>query len=194
MLAGVYYGAEYGGSVASILLNLPGTPAAAVTCLDGYPMARNGRAGVALFITTLASFVAAIIGILLLTFFAPLLVRVALAFGPAEYFAIMLLGLVAAAAITMGSAIKGIGMVAVGILIGTVGTDINTGVWRFTFNSPSLIDGVSLVALAIGLFGITAVIASINDSASGPKGRITRSEERRFGKECFHTCRSRWPP
>src|SRR3546814_13672993 len=127
MLACVYYGAEYGGSVASILLNLPGTPAAAVTCLDGYPMARNGRAGVALFITTLASFAAAIIGILLLTFFAPLLVRVALAFGPAEYFAIMLLGLVAAAAITMGSAIK-------------------------------------------------------------------RSEERRVGKECVSTCRSRWSP
>src|SRR3546814_8640625 len=91
----------------------------------------------------------------------------------------MLLGLVAAAAITMGSAIKGIGMVTVGILIGTVGTDINTGVWRFTFNSPYLIDGVSLVALAMGLFGITEVIASINDSASAPKGSITlrRSEE-----------------
>ncbi|HEY9539222.1 MAG TPA: tripartite tricarboxylate transporter permease [Kiloniellaceae bacterium] len=173
MLAGVYYGAEYGGSIASILLNLPGTPAAAVTCLDGYPLARSGRAGVALFMTTAASFVAAIIGILILTFFAPLLVKVALAFGPAEYFAIMLLGLVAAAAITMGSAIKGIGMVTVGILIGTVGTDINTGVWRFTFNSPYLIDGVSLVALAMGLFGITEVIASINDSASAPKGSIT---------------------
>src|SRR3546814_17884641 len=101
-------------------------------------MARNGRAGVALFITTLAPFVAAIIGILLLTFFAPLLVRVALAFGPAEYFAIILLGLVAAAAITMGSAIKGIGMLAVGILIGTVGTVIIPGTWRFTFNSHFL--------------------------------------------------------
>src|SRR3546814_13420642 len=105
MLACVYYGAEYGGSVASILLNLPGTPAADVTCLDGYPMARNGRAGVALFITTLASFVAAIIGILLLNFFAPLLARVALAFGTAEHFPTMLLGLVPAAAITLGSAV-----------------------------------------------------------------------------------------
>src|SRR3546814_3861854 len=100
MLAGVYYGAEYGGSIASILLHLPGTPAAAVTCLDGYPLARSGRAGVALFMTTAASFVAALIGLLILTFFPPLLVKVALAFGPAEYFAIMLLGLVAAAAIT----------------------------------------------------------------------------------------------
>src|SRR3546814_15360988 len=106
---------------------LPLPPAAAATCLDGYPRARSGRAGVALFMTTAASFVAAIIGILILTFFAPLLVKVALAFGPAEYFAIMLLGLVAAAAITMGSAIKGIGMVTVGILIGQVGTAIHIG-------------------------------------------------------------------
>lgn len=173
MLAGVYYGAEYGGSIASILINLPGTPSAAVTCLDGYPMARAGRAGVALFITTLASFVGSAIGIVILTVCAPLLVKVALAFGPAEYFAIMLLGLVAAAAITQGSAIKGIGMVTVGILIGAIGTDINTGVWRFTFNSPYLLDGVSLVALAMGLFGVTEVIASINDRITSPKGGIS---------------------
>lgn len=173
MLAGVYYGAEYGGSIASILINLPGTPASAVTCLDGYPMTRSGRAGVALFMTTAASFVGSGIGIIILTMFAPLLVQVALAFGPAEYFAVMLLGLVAAAAITQGSAIKGIGMVTVGILIGTVGTDINTGVWRFTFNSPYLLDGVSLVALAMGLFGVTEVIASINERIAAPKGGIT---------------------
>jgi len=173
MLAGVYYGAEYGGSIASILLNLPGTPSAAVTCLDGYPMTRNGRAGVALFITTLASFVGSAIGIVIVTAFAPMLVKVALAFGPAEYFAILLLGLVAAAAITQGSAIKGMGMVTVGILIGTIGTDVNTGVWRFTFNSPYLLDGVSLVALAMGLFGVTEVITSITDKVTAPKGSIT---------------------
>lgn len=173
MLAGVYYGAEYGGSIASILINLPGTPASAVTCLDGYPLSRAGRAGVALFMTTFASFVGSAIGIVILTMFAPLLVKVALAFGPAEYFAVMLLGLVAAAAITQGSAVKGIGMVTVGILIGTIGTDINTGVWRFTFNSPYLLDGVSLVALAMGLFGITEVIASINARTTSPVGDIT---------------------
>jgi putative tricarboxylic transport membrane protein len=173
MLAGVYYGAEYGGSIASILINLPGTPASAVTCLDGYPMTRSGRAGVALFMTTVASFVGSGIGIVILTLFAPLLVKVALAFGPSEYFAVMLLGLVAAAAITQGSAVKGIGMVTVGILIGTVGTDVNTGVWRFTFNSPYLLDGVSLVALAMGLFGVTEVIASINERITAPKGGIT---------------------
>lgn len=173
MLAGVYYGAEYGGSISSILINLPGTPAAAVTCLDGYPLARAGRAGVALFMTTVASFVGSAIGIAIVTFLAPLLVEVALAFGPAEYFAVMLLGLVAAAAITQGSAIKGIGMVTVGILIGTIGTDVNTGVWRFTFNSPYLLDGVSLVALAMGLFGITEVIASINARTTTPKEGIT---------------------
>lgn len=173
MLAGVYYGAEYGGSISSILINLPGTPAAAVTCLDGYPLARAGRAGVALFMTTVASFVGSAIGIAIVTFLAPLLVEVALAFGPAEYFAVMLLGLVAAAAITQGSAIKGIGMVTVGILIGTIGTDVNTGVWRFTFNSPYLLDGVSLVALAMGLFGITEVVASINARTTTPKEGIT---------------------
>jgi TctA family transporter len=172
MLAGVYYGAEYGNSIASILLNLPGTPSSAVTCLDGYPMARSGRAGVALFMTTAASFVGASIGIVLLTLFAPYLVTLALAFGPSEYFAIMVLGLVAAAAITQGSAIKGIGMVCLGILIGTVGTDVNTGVWRYTFDIPELIDGISLVALAMGLFGITEVIGSIGERVSSPEGRI----------------------
>lgn len=173
MLAGVYYGAEYGNSIAAILLNLPGTPSSAVTCLDGYPMARSGRAGVALFMTTIASFVGATSGILMMMIFAPHLVNFALAFGPAEYFAIMVLGLVAAAAITQGSAIKGIAMVTLGILFGTVGTDVNTGVWRFTFDIPQLIDGISLVALAMGLFGITEVIASIHEGKRERMDRIS---------------------
>lgn len=173
MLAGVYYGAEYGNSISAILLNLPGTPSSAVTCLDGYPMARSGRAGVALFMTTIASFVGATSGIVIMTIFAPYLIEFALAFGPAEYFAIMVLGLVAAAAITQGSAIKGIAMVTLGILFGTVGTDVNTGVWRFTFEVPQLIDGISLVALAMGMFGITEVIASISEGARKPMDRVT---------------------
>jgi putative tricarboxylic transport membrane protein len=127
MLAGVYYGAEYGGSIASILLNLPGTPSAAVTCLDGYPMAQQGRAGVALFMTTVASFVGASVGIVALTAFAPILVKVTLAFGPAEYFAVMLLGLLAASAVSQGSPVKGIAMVVLGLMLGCVGTDINSG-------------------------------------------------------------------
>ncbi|HSP24346.1 MAG TPA: tripartite tricarboxylate transporter permease, partial [Saliniramus sp.] len=162
MLAGVYYGAEYGGSIASILLNLPGTPSAAVTCLDGYPMAQQGRAGVALFMTTVASFVGASIGIVALTAFAPILVQVTLAFGPAEYFAVMLLGLLAASAVSQGSPAKGIAMVVLGLMLGCVGTDINSGEARFTMGYYPLLDGISLIALAMGLFGISEVIASIN--------------------------------
>lgn len=168
MLAGVYYGAEYGGSIASILLNLPGTPSAAVTCLDGYPMSKEGRAGVALFMTTIASFVGATAGILTLTAFAPVLANLALSFGPTEYFSVMVLGLIAAAAITQGSAMKGLAMVGLGVLIGCVGTDINTGIPRYTLGTPNLYDGISLVALAMGLFGIAEVIASIRDRSGAP--------------------------
>jgi putative tricarboxylic transport membrane protein len=162
MLAGVYYGSEYGGSTASILLNLPGTPSSAVTCLDGYPMAQQGRAGVALFTTTIASFVGGSLGILALIFFAPLLGQVALAFGPADYFALVVLGLVAAAAVAQGSLVKGIVMVLFGLMLGVIGTDIDTGLPRFTFGRAELFDGISLVALAMGLFGVSEVIASIN--------------------------------
>jgi putative tricarboxylic transport membrane protein len=162
MLAGVYYGAQYGGSTASILLNLPGTPSSAVTCLDGYPMARQGRAGVALFITTIGSFVGSMLGILILVLFTPTIAELGLRFGSAEYFAMMLLGLVAASALTAGSAAKGLGMVALGLLLGTVGTDINSGQARFDFGVAELSDGLNLVALAMGVFGIAEVISSIN--------------------------------
>ena len=161
MLAGIYYGAQYGGSTASILMNLPGTPAAAVVCLDGYPMAKEGRAGVALFMTTIASFVGSTIGIIVLTAFSPALAGVALAFGPADYFSMMLLGLVAAAALAQGSPAKGIAMVLVGLALGVVGTDVQTGAQRFTFGIPQLADGFNLVALAMGLFGVSEVITSI---------------------------------
>lgn len=164
MLAGVYYGAEYGGSIASILLNLPGTPSAAVTCLDGYPLAKQGRAGVALFMTTMASFVGGTIGIVVLTFFAPALAAFALAFGPAEYVAVMTLGLIAASAVGQGSPVKGIAMVVLGLLLGFVGTDINSGYARYTIGIPDLRDGISLIALAMGLFGLSEVIASIRAS------------------------------
>jgi TctA family transporter len=161
MLAGIWYGTTYGGSTASILLNLPGTPANAVTCLDGFPMAKQGRAGVALFMTTVASFFGASVGILLMMLLSPLIVAFALKFGPAEYFSMMVLGLVSASVISDGSAIKGIAMVALGLLIGTVGTDIEIGAQRFTFGIPELMDGVSLMALAMGLFGLAEVISSI---------------------------------
>jgi putative tricarboxylic transport membrane protein len=167
MLAGIYYGSVYGGSTASILLNLPGTPSTAVTCLDGYPMSRQGRAGVALFGTTIASFFGASFGIIILTLFAPAIAEFALRFGPAEYFAMMLLGLIAASTLSSGSPAKGIAMVVLGLILGIVGTDVNSGVLRFTFGIPELSDGFSLVAIAMGLFGVSEVIASIDRMRRG---------------------------
>jgi TctA family transporter len=175
MLAGVYYGAQYGGSTASILLNLPGTPAAAVACLDGYPMTKQGRAGIALFMTTVASFFGATLGIVILVGFGPVISELGLKFGPAEYFSMMVLGLVAAATLSQASPVKGIAMVILGLLLGLVGTDVNSGVARFTFGQAELYDGISLVAIAMGLFGVAEVIASIDRARRGrvERGAIT---------------------
>ncbi len=161
LLAGVYYGAEYGGSTASILLNIPGTPSASVTCIDGYPMARQGRAGVALFSTAVASFFGGVFGVAVITLLAPSLARFALLFGPAEYFSVMVLGLVAASVVSTSGAIRGVMMVCLGILLGTVGVDINSGDVRFTGGLLELRDGVSLVVVAMGLFGVSEVIVSV---------------------------------
>ena len=171
MLAGIYYGSAYGGSTTAILLNVPGSPSAAVACLDGYPMARQGRAGIALLLTTVGSFIGGSIGIILMMLFSPIIAEIALDFGPAEYFSLMVLGLVAASTISSGSAIKGLAMVVLGILFGLVGSDIYTGASRYTFGFQELYDGISLVALSMGLFGIVEVIASIN-SVQG--GTVTR--------------------
>jgi TctA family transporter len=170
MLAGIYYGGEYGGSIASILLNLPGTPSAAVTCLDGNPMAKQGRAGVALFITAIASFVGGSFGVIALMGFGPAIAQVGLGFGPGDYFALMLLGLVAAVTVGGGSVVKSMIMVVLGLLLGTVGTDVTSGEFRYTFGYLELRDGVSLVAIAMGLFGIAEVISSIRDAG---KRKIT---------------------
>lgn len=161
MLAGIYYGAQYGGSICSILLNLPGTASSAVICLDGYPMTRKGRAGAAIFLTTIASFIGSIIAVIVLIAMAPPLARVALSFTSAEYFSMMLLGLVAAAMLVQGGALIGAASVILGLLLGMVGTDVNTGVIRFTFGIPQLFDGISLIALAMALFGVSEVISSI---------------------------------
>ncbi|GGE27687.1 hypothetical protein GCM10011360_14890 [Primorskyibacter flagellatus] len=160
LLAGIYYGTVYGGSTAAILLNLPGVPSAAVACLDGYPMTRQGRGGVALFLTTMASFVGSMLGLAALVFFADAISDIGLSLRPADYFLLMTLGLVAAAAIPTGSPLKGLAMVFIGLAMGTVGTDIATGMARFTFGVPELLDGLSLVALAMGLFGISEVIVT----------------------------------
>jgi len=145
MLSGIYYGAQYGGAICSILLNLPCHAAHAVTCLDGYPMTLKGKGGTALGITVIASFVGASFGIVLMIFAAPLLVRVALQFGPAEICSLMLLGLLAGSTLAKGSALKGITMTVLGLLLGIVGIDVNTGTQRFTFGTPHLADGIELV-------------------------------------------------
>ncbi len=168
MLAGVYYGAEYGGSISSILLNLPGTPSNAVTCLDGYPMTQQGRSGVALFATTIASFWGGTFGIILLYTLSPMIAQWALAFGPAEYFAIMVFGLVAAATVTQDAPAKGLAMVIVGMSLGTVGADLTTGVARYDFGYFELHDGVSFIALAMGLFGVSEIILSISQKIDKP--------------------------
>lgn len=161
MLAGVYYGAQYGGSTASILLNLPGTATSAVTALDGYPMAQQGRAGVALFMTTIASFLGSVFGIVVVGFFAPLLASAALEFSAAEYFSLMLFGLVAAATVGGGTPVKSLSMVVVGLILGLVGIDVNTAEFRFTYGVMELADGINLVIIATGVFGVTEIVTGI---------------------------------
>ena len=176
MLAGIYYGAQYGGAICSILLNLPCHASHAVTCLDGYPMTQQGKGGVALGITIMAAFFGAAFGIVQMIFFAPLLVAVAFKFGPAEICTLMLLGLLAGATLARGSALKGIAMTLLGLVLGTVGTDVDTGTARFTFGALSLYNGIDLVALALGFFGIAEFLKSVNNitvaNAAGMRIRI----------------------
>jgi len=167
MLAGLYYGTSFGGATTSILLNLPGTASHAVVCVDGNPLARQGKGGQAIFMAMFASFLGVCTGILLMMFFSPLLLNVAFLFGPAEYFALMLMGLIAASALTTGSPLKGIASVVIGLIFGVVGTDVNSGVARFDFGIPELQDGIALVALAMGLFGITDVLANAANLRGG---------------------------
>ncbi|MGQ7249060.1 tripartite tricarboxylate transporter permease [Halomonas sp. V046] len=167
MLAGIYYGGQYGGSTASILLNLPGTPAAAVTALEGYPMAQQGRAGVALFMTAIASFVGSFFGILLVGGFAPVLASFALEFGASEYFSLMILALLGAAAIGGGTFFRSLSMVVLGLFLGIVGQDVTSGQFRFTFDLPFIADGLNIVAVAMGLFGVSEVMATAHQARSG---------------------------
>src|ERR1700744_3676750 len=175
MLSGVYYGAQYGGAICSILLNLPCHPPHAVTCLDGFPLTKQGRGGAALGITVVSSFVGASWGITEMIFLAPVLGRTAVEFGPTEICSLMLLGLLAGSTLARGSPLKGVAMTCLGLLLGIVGTDIETGTARFTFGIQSLFDGVELslateglaggvdgVGLALGLFGIAEFMKSVN--------------------------------
>jgi putative tricarboxylic transport membrane protein len=163
MLAGIYYGAQYGGSTTSILVNIPGETSSVVTCLDGYQMARRGRAGVALTTSAVGSFFAGCVATLVLAAFAVPLAEVAFKFGPAEYFSLMVLGLVGAVVLASGSLIKAIGMIILGLLLGLVGTDVNSGVARYSFDIPELTDGLGFVGIAMGIFGFSEVIKNVAD-------------------------------
>ncbi len=175
MLAGIYYGAMYGGSISSILVNIPGEAASVVTCIDGYQMARNGRAGPALGMSALGSFIGGTVGVVMLMALVTPLASAALMFGPPEYFALMALGMLLVVYLGRGSFAKGIVMVIVGLVLGTVGTDI-TGRLRFNFGSLALIDGIALIPLVMGLFGVSEVLMNVERSL--PRREILASRLR----------------
>jgi len=186
MLAGIYYGAQYGGSTTAILLNLPGEVSSVVTTLEGYKMARNGRAGAALTIAAVGSFFAGSVATVLVAASGPLLTEVALSFGPADYFSLMLLGLIISAVLAQGSVVKSVAMVVLGVALGLVGTDVQTGQQRFTFGVPELSDGLNFAAMAMGVFGIAEIIANlerpeVRSVLSSKVGRLflTREEFKR---------------
>jgi putative tricarboxylic transport membrane protein len=162
MLAGIYYGAQYGGSTTAILVNLPGESSSVVTVIDGYQMARNGRAGPALAASGLGSFFAGCVGTLILAAFAVPLTELAFKFGPAEYFSLMILGLIGAVVLASGSLIKAVAMIVLGLLLGMVGTDVNSGVARFSLDVPELTDGIGFIVIAMGVFGYGEIISNLS--------------------------------
>jgi putative tricarboxylic transport membrane protein len=161
MLAGIYYGSQYGGSTTAILVNLPGEAASVVTALDGYQMAKQGRAGVALATAAIGSFFAGTVSTVLIVLFAPPLAEMALKFGPADYFSLMVLGLVVAVVLARGSLLHALGMVVLGLLLGLIGTDVNSGMARYTFELPELADGIGFVVVAMGMFGIGEIVRNL---------------------------------
>jgi len=171
MLAGIYYGAQYGGSTTAILVNLPGESSAVVTCIDGYQMARQGRAGLALATAALASFLAGTFATIVIAAAAPQLAEVALKFGPADYFSLMIFGLVGAVILARGSVVKAVGMILIGILIGIIGIDVNTSVPRFTFGIMHFGDGIEFAVVAMGLFGLGETIANLGQE-EGSRGYV----------------------
>src|SRR5512134_810956 len=165
MLAGIYYGSQYGGSTTAILINVPGESASVVTAIDGYQMARNGRAGAALAAAGLGSFFAGCVGTVIIAAFAPPLTELAFKFGPAEYFSLMVLGLIGAVVLASGSLIKAISMIILGLLLGQINTDVISGVPRYSFDIPELTDGIGFVAIAMGVFGFGEIIANLGRPA-----------------------------
>jgi putative tricarboxylic transport membrane protein len=163
MLAGIYYGAQYGGSTTAILVNLPGESSAVVTCIDGHQMARQGRAGPALAAAGLGSFFAGTVATLVIAALIQPLTELALTFGAAEYFSLMVLGLVAAVVMSRGGIAKALAMIVLGLILGLVGTDVHSGLQRYTFNIPELFDGLAFVVVAVGMFGLGSIIVSLED-------------------------------
>lgn len=163
MLAGIYYGAQYGGSTSAILINLPGEATAVVTALDGHQMARRGHAGKALATAAIGSFFAGTVATFVLALFAPPLAELALTFGAAEYFSLMVLGLIASVVLARGSLLHALGMVLLGLLLGLIGTDVNSGVARYTFDMPQLADGIGFVVVAMGIFGLAEIVRNLED-------------------------------
>ncbi|MQB07243.1 tripartite tricarboxylate transporter permease [Agrobacterium tumefaciens] len=163
MLAGIFYGAQYGGSTTAILVNLPGESSSVVTALDGYQMARQGKAGLALATSAIGSFFAGTVATLVIALFAPPLAGLALDFGPAEYFSLTVLGLIASVVLAQGSILQASGMILIGLLIGVVGTDVNSGTARYAFGVPDLIDGIDFVVVAMGMFGIGEIISNLEN-------------------------------
>jgi TctA family transporter len=167
MLAGIYYGSQYGGSTTSILMNLPGETASVVTCIDGYQMARQGRAGPALAIAAVGSFFAGCVGTLLIALFGPPLAEAALKFGAPEYFSLMLMALIAAACLSTGDMVKALAMVVFGLLVGIIGTDVNSGMARFSFGISELTDGLGFTIVAVGLFAVSEIVKNLETSVQG---------------------------
>jgi TctA family transporter len=178
MLAGIYYGAQYGGSTTSILVNLPGEASSAVTCIDGYQMALKGRAGAALSVAALGSFFAGCVGTLLLAAFAAPMTELALKFGPAEYFSLMILGLIGAVVLAHGSLLKAITMIILGLLLGLVGTDVNSGMARFSFGIPELTDGLGTAQIAMGVFGFAEILINLEKQTAGGRSLLAEKIER----------------
>ncbi len=168
MLAGIYYGSQYGGSTTSILVNVPGEAASVVTALDGYQMAQQGRAGVALATSAIGSFFAGTVATVVLALFAPPLAEIALKFGPAEFFSLMVLGLLASLVLARGSLLHATGMVVLGLLLGLVGADVNTGTQRYTFDIPQMADGIGFVVVAMGMFGLAEVVRNLENESDRP--------------------------
>ena len=172
MLAGIYYGAQYGGSTTAILINVPGEASSVVTALDGHAMAKLGRAGPALAMAALGSFFAGTVATCLIVLAAPPLTKLAQQFAPADYFSLMVLGLVLAIVMASGSLLKAFGMIFLGMLLGLVGTDVNTGNTRFTFGIGDLFDGIGFVIVAMGMFGIAEIISNLANVDAARSGQL----------------------